>query len=121
MASKQQFMKEIQEVNAKALPQAVNNFFQKFSTKEKNYENGGVFWPLAKWTHEGFDAAKFATGTAQEDIQKHPILGDCYRVVLMSKSDAGSEGTTRGDNMSFESKLEVMLASLGNLHGASAS
>ena len=74
-----------------------------------------------KWAHEGFDAAKIAAGTAQEDIQKHPILGDCYRVVLMSKSDAGSEGTTRGDNMSSESKLKGMLAGLGKLHGASFS
>ena len=86
MASKEQVTKEIQEVNAKALPQAVNNIFQKFSTKEEKYENGRVFWPLAKWAHEGFDAAKIAALSTQEDIQNHSILGDCYRVVLMKKA-----------------------------------
>ena len=114
-------MTEVKELNAKALADHTTNFFRSFSTHEKKYENGGVFWPIKKWKHEGFDEVAIEAGTSKEDIQQHPILGPCYRVPLMSKSEAGSEGTTKGDNMSFQSKLKDMFKGLENLHGIKSS
>ena len=81
-----------------------------FETNLKKYEFGGTFWPLDKWTHEGFDAERIRTLSKPEDKHEHLILGTCYRCPLLYTGQESQRGTERGDNMNVDAKLKQFLA-----------
>ena len=122
LADKQDFMQEMKQINnGKEMCGKATNYLTKFERHEKTYENGGVFWPLPKWTHEGFDAKKIETLTPKEDIQQHEILGTCYRVAILHKADKGAQGGERGDNSTVEDKMNNLLKGLERLHKVDSS
>jgi flagellar biosynthesis GTPase FlhF len=105
LEEKQTFMKSIHGLSATALADKANMYLKTYDTTEKRYENGGKFYPLAKWQHDGFDSAAIKNLTAKEDTQEHPILGTCYRVKILEKSEAGVQGQTQGDNVGYTQKF----------------
>lgn len=54
---------------------------------EELTENGGAFLPLAAWAAKGYDCDAIKNLSTPENIQHHPVLGTCYRVVIYAKKD----------------------------------
>ena len=81
--------------NANEMKKHVNDLLQKFETKEQFWENGGQFLPLSVWERQGFDPEKIREGSSKYDRQCHPVLGETFRVALMSCGDRGTSGERR--------------------------
>ena len=110
--AKQHFMKSIKDLNCKATVEKARAFVKTYETHEKAYANGGNFWPLSKWAHDGFDADTIKSLTLPEDIQQHEILGTCYRVKILMKEERGAQGTTGGDEAGYQMKLSELMSTL---------
>ena len=55
-------------------------FTRRIEAEER--EKHGTFQPLGWYAANGYDVEMIKTNSRPEDIQKHRVLGDCYRVVL---------------------------------------
>ena len=56
----------------------------------------GQFLPLAKWAHDGFDSETIKAKSLPDDVIEHAVLGTCYRVSILEKTERGIAGTDRG-------------------------
>ena len=121
LAEKQTFMKSIHGLSGTAAADKANMYLKTYDTTEKRYENGGKFYPLAKWQHDGFDSAAIKNLTAKEDTQEHPILGTCYRVKILEKSECGVQGQSQGDNIGYTQKFGDYCAMVTNFGNTEAS
>ena len=121
LAEKQTFMKSIHGLSGTAAADKANMYLKTYDTTEKRYENGGKFYPLAKWQHDGFDSAAIKNLTAKEDTQEHPILGTCYRVKILEKSECGVQGQSQGDNIGYTQKFGDYCAVVTNFRNTGAS
>jgi len=88
----QLFMKNASVLPNKALISSAKCFLAKYERHEKTYEEGGAFFPLSKWSKDGFDAERIERLTPDEDIMEHDILGKVYRVAILYKSIRGAQG-----------------------------
>jgi NADH dehydrogenase/NADH:ubiquinone oxidoreductase subunit G len=91
-------------------------YTESYQTNEQKFSFGGVFWPLNKWKHEGFEDQLHAIehDSLPENIRSHPILGKTYRVPLLETSTAGSQGSKTGDvvEANVANKLDSILAKM---------
>ena len=99
-------------MSGKVAAEKARDFLRSYETSETRYSNGGAFWPLAKWATEGFDSTKIEALTPAQDIQHHPILGKCYRVKILMQEEAGSQGTTRGDEVGMQHTLSDLIKAM---------
>lgn len=75
---------------------------------EQFYESSGEFLPLSVWQCRGFDSAAIESGSAPEDLQRHPVLGPVYRVKTLKLGSRGSEGNSRStDVMAKKPKMTI--------------
>lgn len=121
LEQRREFMRSIHGLNKAAAAEKGRAFLKNFETKEKRYANGGMFLPLEKWAHDGFDSVAIELHTLEEDIQHHPILGKCYRVKILMKEESGTQGTTQGDELAFTSKLAEFMEKMSANAAASSS
>ena len=56
------------------------------------FECGGQFLPLGVWRTKGYDAEAIETKTEAKDKDWHPVLGETYRVRLISKGERAWSG-----------------------------
>ena len=47
---------------------------------------GGTFWPLSYWEKKGLDIERIEKCSPPSCIREDPVLGTCYKVVLVSDS-----------------------------------
>ena len=80
------------ETGLKDLSNAVCNPLEKYDTNEDVWEEGGAFLPLSVWTAKGFDCIAIETKTPPSDRRPHPILGETYRVKIMTTLSRGIRG-----------------------------
>ena len=92
LEEQQAFMRASHELDGKALIASARMFLTKYERHERTYEDGGAFWPLAKWAHDGFDAGLIEEHTCEEDKMNHKVLGLCYRVAILHKATRGADG-----------------------------
>ena len=102
--------RSVQDLNQAATAEKAGTFLKSFERHEQTYALGGVFWPLAKWAHEGFDAEAIERLSVEEDIQKHNILGLTYRVKQLTTMETGTRGYEQGDELAFKSSLKKLMA-----------
>ena len=72
-------------------------------SREESYAEGGAFLPLGVWSTRGFDTRAIEDKTATHDVQDHPILGKCYRVVITTKESTAKRCVTRQSEVSSSS------------------
>ena len=92
----QDFYKKAHDIN---LSLDLQGLVQQFSickqkTDEKFYANQGEFLPLKVWKSRGFSASSIRQGCKPEDKRVCPVLGEVYRVAIMSSGSQGLETTT---------------------------
>jgi hypothetical protein len=92
----QDFYKKAHDINLRLdLPGLVQQFsICKQKTDEKFYANQGEFLPLKVWKTRGFSARSIREGCKPEDKRVCPVLGEVYRVAIMSSGSQGLETTT---------------------------
>ena len=122
LEDKQRFMRDCKDVNAKALPAMAKRFHESYEVKERSYAKGGQFLPLPKWAHDGFDAESIKAKSLPEDIIEHSVLGTCYRVSILEKTERGISGTKEGDhvvgNQAICTNLAQARLNVSNFHTA---
>jgi hypothetical protein len=92
----QDFYKKAHDIHLRLdLPGLVQQFsICKQKTDEKFYANQGEFLPLKVWKTRGFSARSIREGCKPEDKRVCPVLGEVYRVAIMSSGSQGLETTT---------------------------
>ena len=100
----------VQDLNGAMTAEKARTFLKSFERHEQTYALGGVFWPLQKWAHEGFDAKAIEELTPAEDIQMHNILGLTYRVKQLTTMETGTRGYEKGDELAFKSSMKKLMA-----------
>ena len=121
LEAKQEFMRSVKGLSGSASADKARVYIKSFETHESRFRNGGAFWPLSKWAADGFDADAIERLTPLCDQQRHDILGRCYRVKIMEKEEAGARGTTKGDNIGFNEKLDKLMDALAKKSSAASS
>ena len=53
------------------------------------YVDGGKFLPLSVWANMGYDVQRIETLTLKEDIKEDRVLGQTYRVKILSTGNKG--------------------------------
>ncbi len=53
------------------------------------YVDGGKFLPLSVWANMGYDVHRIETLTLKEDIKEDRVLGQTYRVKILSTGNKG--------------------------------
>ena len=76
----------------------------KYTVEEEWYEEGGQFLPLSVWANKGFDTEAISQKSAASDRKVHSVLGQCYRVKLLSTGVRGFEGTRNARDHTGRSK-----------------
>ena len=97
---KRDFMRELQGSGGKDVAAKLDTFLQQYDRSEDTYAEGGEFLPLSVWGNRGFNEHDIATKTLDVDKKQHPVLGDTFRVRIVSKSFVKSKGSVRNENMS---------------------
>ena len=93
----QKFYKEVQDKSAEEIVASAKKLLTKFESHSKFYAESGKHLPLSVWAAKGFDVDRIKTLTPQSDIQMHNILGECYRVQLLTTGRSGEEGLKQDD------------------------
>ena len=93
----QKFYKEVQDKSAEEIVASAKKLLTKFESHSKFYAESGKHLPLSVWAAKGFDVDRIKTLTPQSDIQMHNILGECYRVQLLTTGRSGEEGLKQED------------------------
>jgi len=67
------------------------------ATEEQSdsFSEGGAFLPLGVWTAQGYDADAIANLSLPEDCRSHPVLGNTYRVRIVTKTITGVRKVAR--------------------------
>ena len=94
---KQKFYKEVQDKSAEEIVASAKKLLTKFESHVKFYAESGKHLPLSVWAAKGFNVDRIRTLTPQSDIQMHNILGECYRVQLLTTGRSGEEGLKQED------------------------
>ena len=94
---KQKFYKEVQDKSAEEIVASAKKLLTKFESHSKFYAESGKHLPLSVWAAKGFNVDRIRTLTPQSDIQMHNILGECYRVQLLTTGRSGEEGLKQED------------------------
>ncbi len=112
---RQGFMRSIKDLNGEDSAVKADMFLKTYEMHQKKYSHGGVYWPLQKWAHEGYDTDAIEKLSQPEDIQHHDVLGKCYRVKFLEKSEEGTQGSEKGDNIHGAEKANKLIAALATL------
>ena len=64
---------------------------KKVMRKTKFGESKGSFLPLSVHARQGFDITAIQERTPQEDRMMHPVLGECYRVAIVTAGSRAEE------------------------------
>jgi hypothetical protein len=95
----QLFYKKMQKLlgtNAKhKIAQASVEYLERHRQEARYYQDGGEFLPLSVWETRGFSVPAIVANSASADKAKHPVLGDVYRVAIVSSGQRGEDGWTR--------------------------
>ncbi len=97
---KQAFMKSLESAGSSS---EVAIAIQTLEMKEEQHEYyacDGEFLPLSVWTVRGFDAHRIETLSASKDKRVDPILGEVYRVQIMSVGSGGKRTLTNSESLS---------------------
>ena len=62
--------------------------------------------PLNVWATRGFDAEAIRNNSAPADKMVHPVLGDVYRVAILSSGSKGEEGDMTSHMVGGKSKRD---------------
>ena len=57
------------------------------STESQSFMEGGSFWPLEYWKAKGLNTERIAMFSPPECIREDPVLGTCYKVVIVTESN----------------------------------
>jgi hypothetical protein len=90
----QQFYQESAGTNTRDTIQKVEGLIASEAVDEV-YQEGAEYLPLSVWTARGFDADAIAKNAAPEDVKNHPVLGQVYRVQLISTTTRRSRQVVR--------------------------
>ena len=114
MDEKEAFMKDICGMSMNQLRPYVENKFQKVEQHGRYYDQGGQFLPLSVWERQGYDPEAIRTKSIAIDKQTHPVLGDTYRVCVLSSGSRGYRGSEASESMSKRPKnAKLSLQSMG--------
>ena len=98
-SEQQEFMKSIAGCNIQDIRAKVTEFITKHASQEDWYEEGGQYLPLSVWQNKGFPIDLIEQKSEPCDVMCHPILGQCYRLRILSKGNRGVVGWTRQHQM----------------------
>ena len=89
---KRKFFADVQDKSGTECVAMARSLMCKYEEHHKFYEERGQFLPLSVWEKNGFPVDKIASDSASCDRKIHPILGECFRVALITTGSAGSLG-----------------------------
>ena len=74
-----------------------NTLLSKYEVHEQFYEDAGQFLPMSVWANKGFDTSMILERSSAADRRMHPVLGETFRVKLLTTGTKGMEGSRRED------------------------
>ena len=93
---KAQFHRDVGTIrSSENLSKFTQDFLVKSSKREQQFYDGGEFLPLSVWKTRGFDDEAIAKNSSQVDRNVHPVLGEVYRVAIVSCGVARTTGWER--------------------------
>ena len=72
---------------------------EKYTMKEKFYDEGGKFRPLSVWERKGYNIEHIEAKSAPCDRQYHAVLGPTFRVALVGSGTHATEGVKRSQEL----------------------
>ena len=97
------FYKSIQGMPACTLHNVAESYMETHSVTEE-YMEGGEFLPLSVWVTRGFSGEKILQNTSDEDRRHHRVLGETFRVKIVSTKKADIRTATRKSELSAKRK-----------------
>ena len=88
-----QFFKDMAGKTQKDVLAAAEAFVKMYEVQEEYFDNGGAFQPLDYWAKQGYDADAIKTKTKDSDKMWHDVLGECYRVRMVTSGTSGKRGS----------------------------
>ena len=70
-----------------SLARLYDSLRRQVKTQSTTYMEGGNFWPLSYWKTKGLNTERIAKFSPPECIREDPVLGTCYKVVIVSESN----------------------------------
>ena len=62
---------------------------------EESFAEGGEYLPLGVWANRGFDVTRIEQHTRDDDKRICPVLGICFRLRILSKTNVHKRGMLR--------------------------
>lgn len=94
-AEKMEFFSSVRCASGKDVVTKMKEFMETHHIQEAFYENSGEFLPLSVWAARGFDVNAIADKSDASDKKIHPVLGESFRVRILSAGTRGSQGNKR--------------------------
>ena len=70
-----------------SLARLYDRFRRQVKSQSFTYMEGGNFWPLSYWKTKGLNINRIRKLSPPECIREDPVLGTCYKVVIVSDSN----------------------------------
>jgi hypothetical protein len=93
---------------------AFNEYYEKYTVHEEQYEMGGHFYPLSVWNQKGYDQEVIKAQSLSSNIRDDRMWGSVYRVPILYVAERHTEAEKHGGGMSCkaEGKLAKVLKHL---------
>ena len=82
---------------------------------------GGAFWPLPYWKTKGLDIERIAKFSPPECIREDPVLGTCYKVIIVSESNKRKFDKVRQDTTTLTPNDQVSSTAASSSGGGDCS
>ena len=75
-----------------------------YEVNEEFFETSGTFQPLSYWERQGYDVNLIKANSSDKDKIKDAVLGECYRVRLLTTGERGKRGQKEESNTAGHAK-----------------
>ena len=79
--------KDLDKEGKLSLARLYDRFRRQVKSQSFTYMEGGNFWPLSYWKTKGLNINRIRKLSPPECIREDPVLGTCYKVVVVSDSN----------------------------------
>jgi len=98
------FMADIGGLNITQIRALIESKYQKITQHGTYYDNGGQYLPPSVYEKMGYDPVAIKALTPSCDRVMHPILGETFRLAILTTGQRGYRGSENSESMSKRPK-----------------
>jgi hypothetical protein len=95
----QSFMRSVAHMTGPEAVARAKETYEHYESAGEYWNEGGEFQPLGVWGARGYDVARIEANSHPSDRRDHPVLGQTFRIRILSSGMHGERGQKRTSGM----------------------